>query len=187
MLAEADLVARDASIFRGRVGEAVASPLVTVVDDGRMAREWGALAIDDEGTPTQRNVLIEDGVLTDFMWDRLRARKEGRASSGNGRRERYDVLPMVRMTNTYVERGTEDPEAIIAEVLTGMTGGNCDVVSIVDRAVAIESAISAAGSADIVVIAGKGHEPYQEIAGEFLAFSDVEVARDAVTRRSGSR
>ena len=82
---------------------------------------------------------------------------------------------------------TEDPEAIIADVLSGMTGGNCDVVSIVDRAVAIESAISAAGSADIVVIAGKGHEPYQEIAGEFLAFSDVEVARDAVTRRSGSR
>ena len=111
---EADLVARDASIFRGRVGEAVASPLVTVVDDGRMAREWGALAIDDEGTPTQRNVLIEDGVLTDFMWDRLRARKEGRASSGNGRRERYDVLPMVRMTNTFLERGAEDPEAIIA-------------------------------------------------------------------------
>ncbi|MFM7616531.1 MAG: TldD/PmbA family protein [Actinomycetes bacterium] len=111
---EADLVARDASIFRGRVGERVASELVTVVDDGRMAREWGALAIDDEGTPTQRNVLIQDGVLTDFMWDRLRARKEGRASSGNGRRERYDVLPMVRMTNTYLERGTEDPEAIIA-------------------------------------------------------------------------
>jgi TldD protein len=111
---EADLVARDASIFRGRVGERVASELVTLVDDGRMAREWGALAIDDEGTPTQRNVLIQDGVLTDFMWDRLRARKEGRASSGNGRRERYDVLPMVRMTNTYVERGTEDPEAIIA-------------------------------------------------------------------------
>ncbi|MFM7270500.1 MAG: TldD/PmbA family protein [Actinomycetes bacterium] len=111
---EADLVARDASIFRGRVGEAVASPLVTVVDDGRMAREWGALAIDDEGTPTQRNVLIEDGVLTDFMWDRLRAGKEGRSSSGNGRRERYDVLPMVRMTNTFLERGAEDPEAIIA-------------------------------------------------------------------------
>ena len=82
---------------------------------------------------------------------------------------------------------TEDPEAIMAEVLSGMTGGNCEAVSIVDRAVAIESAISTAGSADIVVIAGKGHEPYQEIAGEFLAFSDVEVARDAVTRRSGSR
>jgi len=117
---EADLVARDASIFRGRVGERVASDLVTVVDDGRMAREWGALAIDDEGTPTQRNVLIRDGVLTDFMWDRLRARKEGRASSGNGRRERYDVLPMVRMTNTYLERGTTEPEDIIADTEYGV-------------------------------------------------------------------
>lgn len=82
---------------------------------------------------------------------------------------------------------SEDPESIIRDVLGGMTGTTCDVVSIVDRAVAIESAISAAGSADIVVIAGKGHEPYQEVAGEFLAFSDVEVARAAVTRRSGSR
>ena len=111
---EADLVARDASVFRRRIDQNVASELVTLVDDGRMDREWGALAIDDEGTPTQRNVLIQDGVLTDFMWDRLRARKEGRASSGNGRRERYDVLPMVRMTNTFLERGTEDPESIIA-------------------------------------------------------------------------
>jgi len=81
----------------------------------------------------------------------------------------------------------EDPESIINEVLTGMTGSGCEVVSIVDRAIAIESAISGAGSADIVVIAGKGHEPYQEVAGEFLAFSDVEVARNAVARRSGSR
>ena len=81
----------------------------------------------------------------------------------------------------------EDPESIINEILTGMTGTGCEVESIVDRAIAIESAISGAGSADIVVIAGKGHEPYQEIAGEFLAFSDVEVARNAVARRSGSR
>jgi UDP-N-acetylmuramoyl-L-alanyl-D-glutamate--2,6-diaminopimelate ligase len=81
----------------------------------------------------------------------------------------------------------EDPESIINEVLAGMVGTGCDVVSIVDRAIAIESAISGAGSDDIVVIAGKGHEPYQEVAGEFLAFSDVEVARNAVARRSGSR
>ena len=76
---EADLVGKDASVFRGRVGEQVASPLVTLVDDGRLAREWGASAIDDEGAPAQRNVLIEDGVLTDYMWDLVRARKEGRA------------------------------------------------------------------------------------------------------------
>ncbi len=76
---EADHVDKDASVFTGQVGELVASPLVTLVDDGRYAREWGTLAIDDEGHPAQRNVLIEDGVLTDYMWDLVRARKDGRA------------------------------------------------------------------------------------------------------------
>ena len=79
-----------------------------------MAEEWGAFAIDDEGTPAQRNVLIEDGVLTDYMWDLLRARKEGRARSGNGRRQSYQHLPMVRMTNTYVLAGPDEPDDIIA-------------------------------------------------------------------------
>ncbi len=112
---EADLVGKGASVFRGRVGEQVASPLVTLVDDGTMAREWGCLAIDDEGHPAQRNVLIQDGVLTDYMWDHLRARKEGRASSsGNGRRQSYQHLPMVRMTNTYLLDGTSTPEDIIS-------------------------------------------------------------------------
>ena len=82
---------------------------------------------------------------------------------------------------------SEDPGKIISEVLAGMDNASCETVSIIDRAVAIESAISAAGSADIVVIAGKGHEPYQEVAGEFLAFSDVEVARTAVAGRRGTR
>jgi TldD protein len=117
---EADLVARDASVFRGRVGEQVASPLVTLVDDGRMAREWGAYAIDDEGAPAQRNVLIENGVLTDYMWDLLRARKDGRRSSGNGRRETYQHLPMVRMTNTYLTEGDEDPAEIIRQTPYGL-------------------------------------------------------------------
>jgi TldD protein len=117
---EADLVGRDASVFRGRMGEQVASPLVTVVDDGRFAREWGAFAIDDEGTPAQRNVLIEDGVLTDFMWDLVRARREGRPLSGNGRRETYQHLPMVRMTNTYLTRGTTDPDDIVADTQQGI-------------------------------------------------------------------
>ena len=117
---EADLVRRDASVFRGRVGEQVASPLVTLVDDGTYAREWGTLAIDDEGAPAQRNVLIEDGVLTDFMWDLVRSRREGRATSGNGRRETYQHLPMVRMTNTYLLPGTEDPDAIVAGTPHGL-------------------------------------------------------------------
>jgi TldD protein len=117
---EADLVGRDASVFRGRVGEQVASPLVTLVDDGGLAREWGAYAIDDEGAPAQRNVLIEDGVLTDYMWDLVRARKDGRASSGNGRRETYQHLPMVRMTNTFLERGEDDPDDIIRQTPFGL-------------------------------------------------------------------
>jgi TldD protein len=117
---EADLVGRDASVFRGRRGEQVASPLVSLVDDGTFAREWGAYAIDDEGAPASRNVLIEDGVLTDYMWDLVRARKEGRASSGNGRRETYQHLPMVRMTNTYLLEGAEDPDDIISRTANGL-------------------------------------------------------------------
>ena len=117
---EADLVAKSASVFRGRVGERVASPGVTIVDDGTMDLEWGRFAIDDEGNPAQRNVLIEDGYLSDYMWDFLRARKEGRASSGNGRRQSYQHLPMVRMTNTYLLAGTDDPDDIIASTESGV-------------------------------------------------------------------
>ena len=117
---EADLVAKGASVFRDRVGQRVASAGVTVVDDGTMAREWGNIAVDDEGSPAQRNVLIEDGYLTDYMWDHLRARKEGRASSGNGRRQSYQHLPMVRMTNTYLLAGSEDPSSIIASTPRGV-------------------------------------------------------------------
>ena len=110
---EADLVAKGASVYRGKTGELVASPLVTLVDDGTMSTEWGAIGIDDEGHPSQYNVLIQDGVLTDYMWDYLRSRKEGRAQSGNGRRQSYMHLPMVRMTNTYVLNGTEEPDDIV--------------------------------------------------------------------------
>jgi TldD protein len=110
---EADLVGKGASVFRGRVGEQVAAPWITLVDDGTMTAEWGAISIDDEGHPAQRNVLIQDGVLTDYMWDFLRSRKEGHPQSGNGRRESYRDLPMVRMTNTFVLNGTETPESII--------------------------------------------------------------------------
>jgi TldD protein len=111
---EADLVAKAASVFAGRVGEQVATPLVTLIDDGTMAGEWGHFTIDDEGRPAGHNVLIEGGVLTDYMWDHLRARKEGRRSSGNGRRQSYQHLPMVRMTNTFISNGSDDPAGIVA-------------------------------------------------------------------------
>ena len=117
---EADLVDRDASVFRGRRGERVASPLVTLVDDGAFPREWGTYAIDDEGTAARRTTLIEAGVLTDFMFDRLRARKDGRASTGNGRRESYQHLPLVRMTNTFLLEGDDDPESIVASTQSGL-------------------------------------------------------------------
>ncbi|CAB4531451.1 unannotated protein [freshwater metagenome] len=117
---EADLVGKGASVFAGRLGEQVASSLVTLVDDGTMGGEWGCFAIDDEGRPAQRNVLIQDGILVDYMWDGLRARAEGRASSGNGRRQSYQHLPMVRMTNTYLLGGTSTPEEILSDTESGV-------------------------------------------------------------------
>ncbi len=117
---EADHILKDASVFKGQIGAMVASPLVTLVDDGGYAREWGTLAIDDEGHPAQRNVLIENGVLTDYMWDVVRARKEGRAPSGNGRRESYRHLPMPRMTNTFLLEGESDPDDIVRSVDFGI-------------------------------------------------------------------
>jgi TldD protein len=117
---EADHIVKDASVYTGRVGQLVASPLVTLVDDGTVGTEWGTFAVDDEGRPAQRNVLIDHGVLTDYLWDYLRARKEGRVSSGNGRRQTYQHLPMVRMTNTFLLPGDEDAEEIVAQTPSGV-------------------------------------------------------------------
>jgi TldD protein len=117
---EADHILKDASVYVGQVGRQVASPLVTLVDDGTVGGEWGAFAIDDEGRPAARNVLIDNGVLTDYLWDWLRAKKEGRASSGNGRRQSYQHLPMVRMTNTFLLAGQDDPEEIVAQTPRGV-------------------------------------------------------------------
>ncbi len=117
---EADHIQKGASVYTGKLGQPVASPMVTLVDDGTLPGEWGTLGIDDEGRRTQRNVLIENGVLTDYMWDFLRARKEGRPQSGNGRRQSYQHLPMVRMTNTFVLDGPDDPDDIIASTPKGV-------------------------------------------------------------------
>ena len=118
---EADHIHKDVSVFSGRVGEQVANPMVSLIDDGTMAGEWGCYAIDDEGRPAQRNLLISDGVLVDYMWDRLRSDREGLASSsGNGRRQSYQHLPMVRMTNTYIANGESTPEDILADTAEGV-------------------------------------------------------------------
>jgi TldD protein len=117
---EADHIVKDASVYAGRIGQLVASPLVTLVDDGTVDTEWGTFGVDDEGRPAQRNVLIDQGVLTDYLWDYVRSRQEGRRSSGNGRRQTYQHLPMVRMTNTFLLPGTDDAEEIVAQTPRGV-------------------------------------------------------------------
>lgn len=131
---EADHIAKGASVFAGKKGELVASPLVTLIDDGTVGGEWGAFAVDDEGHQSNRNTLIQNGVLTDYMWDYLRAKKEKRDYSGNGRRQSYQHLPMVRMTNTFLTNGDTDPDEIIRQTERGiyvaqLAGGNVNTAT----------------------------------------------------------
>jgi TldD protein len=116
---EADHIQKGASVYVGKLGERVAEPLLSAYDDGRLPNEWGSDAIDDEGTPTQKTLLLEDGRLVSFLYDRLRAERDGVASTGNGRRESFRHLPIPRMTNTYIAPGDADPEEIIGEVQKG--------------------------------------------------------------------
>jgi TldD protein len=128
---EADHVQKGASVYAGKLGEAVAQPLLTAFDDGRLPGEWGSDAIDDEGTPTQKTRVIEDGRLVSFLYDRRRAERDGVASTGNGRRESFRHLPIPRMTNTYIAPGDAEPETIISEIEKGFyavsfAGGQVD-------------------------------------------------------------
>ncbi|HEY3191337.1 MAG TPA: TldD/PmbA family protein [Solirubrobacterales bacterium] len=116
---EADAVQKGASVYAGRMGEKVAEPLLSAYDDGRMPGEWGTGAIDDEGTPSHRTAVIEEGRLTSYLYDRLRARRDGTESTGNGRRASFRDLPIPRMTNTFIQPGDADPEEMIAEVDRG--------------------------------------------------------------------
>jgi TldD protein len=131
---EGDFNRKGVSAFTGRVGERVASPLCTVVDDGTLPGRRGSLNVDDEGTPTQRTVLIEDGILRGYLQDRLNARLMGVAPTGNGRRQSFAHMPMPRMTNTCMLAGPHHPEEIIASVKKGVYarnfgGGQVDITS----------------------------------------------------------
>ena len=128
---EADHVQKGASVYAGKLGEPVAQPLLTAYDDGRMPGEWGSDAIDDEGAPTQKTRVIEEGRLVAFLHDRRSAEREGAAQTGNGRRESFRHLPIPRMTNTYIAPGEATPEQIIGEVEEGFyavsfAGGQVD-------------------------------------------------------------
>ncbi|MDF7776495.1 metalloprotease TldD [Sphingomonas sp. AOB5] len=131
---EGDFNRKGTSAFSGRVGERVAAPGVTVIDDGSMDARRGSLSIDDEGTPTQENILIEDGILKGYIHDRLNARLMGVAPTGNGRRESFQHAPMPRMTNTFMKGGNDDPAELLSRVKKGIFaksfgGGQVDIVS----------------------------------------------------------
>ena len=117
---EADAIQKRASIYAGRLGDKLAGDGVTAYDDGRRANEWGSDGIDDEGTPTQRTTILEDGELTSYLYDLLRARKDGVESTGNGRRESFRYLPVPRMTNTFFAPGEASEEELIAGVERGL-------------------------------------------------------------------
>jgi TldD protein len=116
---EVDHIQKGASVYTGKLGTTVAQPLLSAYDDGRLPGEWGTDAIDDEGTPTQKTLLVEEGRLAAFLYDRLCAERDGVASTGNGRRESFRHLPIPRMTNTYIAPGDAEPEEMIAEVERG--------------------------------------------------------------------
>jgi len=131
---EGDFNRKGTSAFSGRIGERVGAKGVTVVDDGSMMGRRGSLSIDDEGTPTQETVLIEDGILKGYIQDRLNARLMGVAPTGNGRRESYAHAPMPRMTNTFMRGGNDDPAELLSRIKNGIYakqfgGGQVDIVS----------------------------------------------------------
>jgi TldD protein len=131
---EGDFNRKGSSAFAGRIGERVAAPGVTVVDDGTLARRRGSLNVDDEGNPTQCTMLIENGVLKGYLQDSLNARLMGMGVTGNGRRESFAHIPMPRMTNTYMLNGDKAPEEIIRSVKRGLYavnfgGGQVDITS----------------------------------------------------------
>src|ERR1019366_5600211 len=131
---EGDFNRKKTSAFAGLMGQRVAASGVTVIDDGTLAARRGSLSIDDEGTPTNRTVLIEDGILVGYMQDRQNARLMNMKPTGNGRRQGYAHVPMPRMTNTYMLAGQRDPAEILASVKNGLYavnfgGGQVDITS----------------------------------------------------------
>lgn len=131
---EADHIQKQLSVYAGKEGQQVASELISVIDDATLPGKYGSYRFDDEGVPGQKKVLIENGILKGYMYDRLTARQENRASTGNGRRESFHHRPIPRMTNTYIKAGKEDPEKIIRDTKKGlfvrkMGGGQVNTVN----------------------------------------------------------
>jgi TldD protein len=131
---EADNIAKQTGVFTGKLGQKVATPVFTMVDDGTLPNARGTINFDDEGTPAQRNLLIKDGVLLKYMTDILSAKQLKMDRTGNGRRESFRYLPIPRMTNTFIDNGKDAPEDILASTKSGiyvqaLSGGSVDDVS----------------------------------------------------------
>jgi len=169
---EATSVAKGASVFAGKLGEAIALPIVSAVDDGTLEGEWGTLNVDDEGAPTRRNMLIEDGILKSYLVDYLGGLKMGMPTTGSGRRESYRFAPTSRMTNTYILPGKDTPEEIIADTEYGlyaktMGGGSVDPASGEFNFAVLEGYMIRDGKVAEPVrgatLIGKGHEVLMDI------------------------
>ena len=131
---EGDFNRKGSSVFSAKTGQQVTAKGITIVDDGTLPERRGSLSVDDEGTPSQRTVLIEDGILKNYMLDRMNARLMNKEPTGNGRRESFSCAPQVRMTNTFMTQGDKDPEELIASVKKGVFaksfhGGQVDITS----------------------------------------------------------
>ncbi len=186
---EADLVQKRLSVYANRKGEKVASNSVTVIDDATIKGRYGSFRFDDEGSPGQKSVLIKDGILEDFMYDRLTAMREKKDSSGNGRRESYQDKPIPRMSNTYIAPGKDDPEKIIKHVKNGllvkkMGGGqvnttNGDFVFDVAEGYLIKDGVIA-GPVRGATLTGNGPEVLQivDMVGSDLGFTIGTCGKD---------
>lgn len=189
---EATAVARNASVFAGKLGKQIASPLVTAIDDGTIQNGWGSAEMDDEGTPTARNILIQDGVLTSYLVDRMNGRRMGAAVTGSARRQDYRFAPTSRMTNTFIANGKSTPAEIIANTPYGlyakqMGGGSVDPATGAFNFAVQEGYLIRNGQIAEPVrgatLIGKGHEVLREID---MVGNNLKRAQGMCGSKSGS-
>jgi TldD protein len=188
---ETEAIRKSASPFAGKVGQAVAQPILTAIDDGTLDRRWGSINVDDEGTPAQRTVLIENGVLKNYLSDRIGARQVGVPRSGSARRESYQYAPVSRMRNTYIDRGPHTIEDMIASIEFGlyakkMGGGSVDPATgefnfAVQEGYAIRKGKMAEPVRGATLI-GKGHEVLPLIS---MIGNDLDLAAGMCGASSG--
>jgi TldD protein len=188
---ETEAIRKDASPFAGKVGQPVAQPILTAIDDGTLANTWGSLNVDDEGYPAQRTVLIEGGILKNYLSDRIGARQVGVPRTGSSRRESYKFAPVSRMRNTYLERGPHTVEQMIASVEHGlyakkMGGGSVDPATGEFNFAVQEGYVIRKGKIAEPVrgatLIGKGHEVLPLIS---MIGSDLELAAGMCGASSG--